>query len=222
MQSNACFLLFCFVSSKKTGISHKATKFSNSKATFFHVKVYIFLTGGDGVDGVFCNATIPMACFGVKTAKKACRLKGWVFFKSISAFMEKGREEATWLWWKGFTNLVDNKCNSWQRYTSSGSLGTSLCWHITVHENTRDSPYFTNKLLYSRTYIYIKKQEFVRLWEKSHVYWGQLPFIFWLIWILWQTRSSWPHSTAGQMCTLSVGKDRRLWTFLIQSYGLQS
>lgn len=62
------FFFYCFFH-KKTGISHKATKFSNSKAIFLHVKVYnfFFLTGRDRVNGVFfCIATIPMACLGLK------------------------------------------------------------------------------------------------------------------------------------------------------------
>lgn len=112
MQSNAFFFLLFF--HKKTGISHKATKFSNSKTIFLHVKVYnyfFFLLAGRGWWCLFRIATKPMVYLGFKTAKKACHLKGGWLFSSISASMEKHREEATWLWWKGFTNLVDNECN---------------------------------------------------------------------------------------------------------------
>lgn len=126
------------------------------KSTIFFI---FFLLAGWGWWCLCRIATKPMVYLGFKTAKKACHLKGVWFFSSISASMEKHREEATWLRWKGFTNLVDNECNIWQSYTSSGSLGISLCWNITVHQITRDGSYFTNKLLYSRTYIKKKKQK---------------------------------------------------------------
>lgn len=53
-----------------------------------------FLTGRGGVHGVFLYRYNTNGLFGVKTAKKACHLKR-VYFESISASMEKDREEAT-------------------------------------------------------------------------------------------------------------------------------